>query len=58
VAIKLCHIPSEKPSGSVSGLPEILKASIKAPNINIEIMETNPSHLIIPNGLEDIVFSK
>jgi hypothetical protein len=39
-------------------LPEILKASIKAPNINIEIMETNPSHLIIPNGLEDIVFSK
>jgi hypothetical protein len=56
--MKLCHIPSENPSGSVSGLPEILKASIKAPNINIEIMETNPSHLIIPNGLEDIVFSK
>ena len=31
---------------------------VKAPNINIEIFETNPSHLIIANGLEDVVFSK
>jgi hypothetical protein len=51
-------MPSVKLSGPSSGLPDILNATINAPKIIIEIMDTNPSHLMTPSGPADIVFSK
>jgi hypothetical protein len=43
---------------SASGSSLMPKTSIRTPKNKMEAREINPSHLITPNGPEEIVFSK